>query len=245
MANTLQALRISIEGLAGRQVGQALNKYHPSVVRTYLEVSGVIAADGRVAELLKLRELADGSLALVGDEESSSLIAALDPAEITQVVSISPEVFDIESGPWAENPGAVAFTPLAVEAYFTAICNTSDRDIEWKEEALEAILPHLIAANQRTIYERCLREFPSIAQKLREAEGRAVEAVEDVAGNYLEALDRAEQELLKRNVMIPRRDLDEVFRDLRDAGVADPSTDEVLMGVEQQRTMRQLTRDGK
>lgn len=57
------------------------------------EIRGYLVASDVINNPLKLREVVEASLTLIGDEEYSSIIATLMPEEITSIIKVSPEIF--------------------------------------------------------------------------------------------------------------------------------------------------------
>lgn len=60
------------------------------------EIREFLAENQMLGDVLMLRQIAEASLTLTGGEEYSAIIAALEPAEIAQVVNVSPEIFSQE-----------------------------------------------------------------------------------------------------------------------------------------------------
>lgn len=73
-----------------REAVGVLEELSPKEIREYLAENQILG------DALMLRQVAEASLTLTGGEEHSTIIAALEPAEIAQVVNVSPEVFSQE-----------------------------------------------------------------------------------------------------------------------------------------------------
>jgi hypothetical protein len=89
-ALTLQTMKHNFAALPLKQAVKELENLPATEIRGYLDQTGLASMPR------KLREVAEASLEMRGGDEHSSIFEVLKPAEINNIIEVSPEIFSSE-----------------------------------------------------------------------------------------------------------------------------------------------------
>lgn len=138
-----------------------------------------------------------------------------------------------KEGPWKIFRDEIKISPEAVNAFFTAICNT-ERSDEWKVLSIKAVGLDLLAFACRSIdsiYVRCLEEFPDIAESITDIIAKGTDW-QDASASHLSSLERLQKELSSENIVVETGDLAKMIKGLRDVGIDEPTVTDIVDTIE-------------
>jgi hypothetical protein len=192
----------------------------PTEIGHVVAVSADVYSD-KVKDLI-FCDATDGAWVEISKEDFDRILATGDKFAIARLKNISTN--GDKDGPWAMLKTEIVIHPESVYAYFSSVVSTDNSD-EWKETALEAIGPELLAYAAVTmpeIIDVCRRHYPLVCELLQAITNRGVDMAR-VAEDYFTLADKLKVELSAMGIEVDQKPLAARINEFRNMGINNPT----------------------
>lgn len=220
----MSQMSVLVDALATLPAKQAAERLE---VLALSDIRAALTQSGLLYNPQQLGLIVEASLGLVGDEEYSLILSALEAEEIAVVVAASTEVFQMQGG-------TLVVVPEGALAYFSAIWNSGNSE-DWKHRALQEGLGFdllaTLARYEEEVYWKCRRFFADAADEIVRR-GYLPTTPIDATDAHQAVLDRLERQLAEAKRPLPRQQLASLVDDLRNLGIEEPTIRELDVAIE-------------